>query len=98
MNAKSLVGKRVSVTFHDHAENSSVILCEIPGAICTKEDNLQIELTVWDISSLSIDDINFNREKFSILKSAILSIHEIKKGRSLIGYIKRNNKRFKKSC
>ena len=78
-----LVGKRVRVLFNDHAMGSEVMKCEILGGLIVKEDNTQIVIVCWDIPDADDSTRQTNCEYFSIVKSAIIELNEIKKGRKL---------------
>lgn len=76
---KKLLGKLVFVRFDDHAEGEEIFKCVVFGAVVF-EDEKVIRIRNWHCEEKPDD--NFNHEHYSILKSAIVSVSELKKGRT----------------
>jgi hypothetical protein len=66
--SKSNVGKIAHVVFDDHAENSTIIRCEVWGKVIHVDDS-QIVIRSWNCVDMPNDDSN--HEHFSLVKSAI---------------------------
>ena len=65
--------------------------CEIIGGMVIKEDPTQLVVVCWDLPDADEETRSSNMEYFAVVKSAIIELDEIKKGKRIIGNKRRNN-------